>query len=62
MLLLVNKELEGGPLDDSLTNIQWLGRMSTCALEPDPTKQMSDKENQNTPSQASQVSCCLLSP
>ncbi|XP_040885659.1 forkhead box protein M1 [Toxotes jaculatrix] len=43
----LNKDLECGPLDDSLTNIQWLGRMSTCAFEADPTKQMTNKENQN---------------
>ncbi|XP_026217526.1 forkhead box protein M1 isoform X2 [Anabas testudineus] len=51
----LNKELECGPLDDSLTNIQWLGRMSTCAFEPDPTKQMGNKENQNTASQVFQA-------
>nr|XP_020472410.1 forkhead box protein M1 isoform X2 [Monopterus albus] len=50
-----NKGLECGPLDDSLTNIQWLGRMNTCGLEPDPTKQMTNKENQNTSSQAFQA-------
>ncbi|XP_044041752.1 forkhead box protein M1 isoform X2 [Siniperca chuatsi] len=44
----LNKDLDCGPLDDSLTNIQWLGRMSTCALEPDPAKQMTNKENQNS--------------
>uniref|UniRef100_A0A665VBS4 Forkhead box protein M1 n=1 Tax=Echeneis naucrates TaxID=173247 RepID=A0A665VBS4_ECHNA len=43
----LNKELDCGPLDDSLTNIQWLGKMSTCALDPDPTKQLTNKENQN---------------
>uniref|UniRef100_A0A3B4V5E6 Forkhead box protein M1 n=1 Tax=Seriola dumerili TaxID=41447 RepID=A0A3B4V5E6_SERDU len=52
---LVNKDLECGPLDDSLTNIQWLGRMSTCAFEPDPTKQMTNKENQNSISQTFQA-------
>ncbi|XP_042367001.1 forkhead box protein M1 [Plectropomus leopardus] len=41
----LNKELECGPLDDSLTNIQWLGRMNTCTFEPDPAKQMANKEN-----------------
>ncbi|XP_045927711.1 forkhead box protein M1 isoform X2 [Micropterus dolomieu] len=49
---LLNKDLDCGPLDDSLTNIQWLGRMSTCALEPEPAKQMTDKENHNSNSQA----------
>ncbi|XP_035503658.1 forkhead box protein M1 isoform X2 [Scophthalmus maximus] len=52
----LKREAEGGPLDDSLTNIQWLGRMNTCALEPDPAKQMgNDKENQTPDSQASQA-------
>ncbi|XP_018536412.1 forkhead box protein M1 isoform X1 [Lates calcarifer] len=51
----LNKELECGPLDDSLTNIQWLGRMSTCDFEPDPTKQTTNKENQNSNSQAFQT-------
>ncbi|TKS90542.1 Forkhead box protein M1 [Collichthys lucidus] len=41
-----NKDLECGPLDDSLTNIQWLGRMNT--LEPDPAAQTSNKENQDS--------------
>ncbi|XP_034528889.1 forkhead box protein M1 isoform X2 [Notolabrus celidotus] len=39
------KDLECGPLDDSLTNIQWLGKMSTCDFEPEPAKQMANKEN-----------------
>nr|XP_046235738.1 forkhead box protein M1 isoform X2 [Scatophagus argus] len=50
----LNKDPDCGPLDDSLTNIQWLGKMSTCALEPDPAKQMASKENQNSNSQAVQ--------
>ncbi|XP_069020972.1 forkhead box protein M1 isoform X2 [Embiotoca jacksoni] len=50
----LNKDVNCGPLDDSLTNIQWLGKMSTCALEPDPAKQMANKENQN-PSQTLQA-------
>ncbi|XP_073336752.1 forkhead box protein M1 [Pagrus major] len=49
----LNKDLDCGPLDDSLTNIQWLGRMSTCALESDTDKQTTDKENQE--SQTSQA-------
>ncbi|KAI3366667.1 hypothetical protein L3Q82_009350 [Scortum barcoo] len=49
----MNKDLDCGPLDDSLTNIQWLGRMSTCSMEPDPTKQ--EKENQNSNSQSFQA-------
>ncbi|XP_026182487.1 forkhead box protein M1 [Mastacembelus armatus] len=51
----LTKELECGPLDDSLTNIQWLGRMSTSAFEPGSTKQMINKENQDSCSQAFQV-------
>ncbi|XP_061570328.1 forkhead box protein M1 isoform X2 [Cololabis saira] len=39
------KDANCGPLDDSLTNIQWLGRMSTCGLESDLSKQTADKEN-----------------
>ncbi|XP_033470513.2 forkhead box protein M1 isoform X1 [Epinephelus lanceolatus] len=46
----LNKELECGPLDDSLTDIQWLGRKNTCPIKPDPAKQTANKENQ-TPSQ-----------
>lgn len=49
------KDLECGPLDDSLTNIQWLGKMSTCDFGPDPTKQTAVKENQNPGSQAFQT-------
>ncbi|KAF3705231.1 Forkhead box protein M1 INS-1 winged helix Winged-helix factor from INS-1 cells [Channa argus] len=51
----LNKELECGPLDDSLTNIQWLGKMSTSALETDPNNQMINKENQNVHPQAVQA-------
>ncbi|KAL3977167.1 ubiquitin carboxyl-terminal hydrolase 26/29/37 [Sarotherodon galilaeus] len=43
----VNKDVNCGPFDDSLTDLQWLGKMSTCALEPNSTKQLSSKENQN---------------
>uniref|UniRef100_A0A3Q4H0V1 Forkhead box protein M1 n=1 Tax=Neolamprologus brichardi TaxID=32507 RepID=A0A3Q4H0V1_NEOBR len=49
------KDVNCGPLDDSLTNIQWLGKMSTCALEPNSTKQLSSKENQKPLSQTFQV-------
>lgn len=41
----LGKDLQCGPLDDSLTNIQWLGRMSTCSLEPHQSKPIADKEN-----------------
>ncbi|KAM7367277.1 hypothetical protein PAMP_015191 [Pampus punctatissimus] len=51
----MNKDLDCGPLDDSLTNIQWLGKMSTCAFEPDPAKTMFNKENQNSDSQTFQT-------
>lgn len=44
----LNKDLECGPLDDSLSNIQWLGRMDACAIEPDPAKLVANKENTNT--------------
>ncbi|XP_039892047.1 forkhead box protein M1-like isoform X4 [Simochromis diagramma] len=44
----VNKDVNCGPFDDSLTDLKWLGRMSTCALEPNSTKQLSSKENQNS--------------
>uniref|UniRef100_A0A3P9AZ64 Forkhead box protein M1 n=1 Tax=Maylandia zebra TaxID=106582 RepID=A0A3P9AZ64_9CICH len=54
-LILVNKDVNCGPLDDSLTNIQWLGKMSTCALEPNSTKQLSSKENQKLLPQTFQV-------
>uniref|UniRef100_A0A3Q3GST6 Forkhead box protein M1 n=1 Tax=Labrus bergylta TaxID=56723 RepID=A0A3Q3GST6_9LABR len=36
------------PRYNSLTNIQWLGKMSTAALEPCPAKQMANKENQSS--------------
>lgn len=43
----LSKDLECGPLDDSLTNIHWLGRMSTSSLEHHPTKPKAEKENQH---------------
>ncbi|XP_060885537.1 forkhead box protein M1 [Labrus mixtus] len=52
---LLNKDLESGPLDNSLTNIQWLGKMSTAALEPCPAKQMANKENQSSQAQNPQM-------
>ena len=54
----VNKDLDCSPLDDSLTNIQWLGRMSTDGLDPDPAKKPADKENQDACAQIVQVCCC----
>uniref|UniRef100_A0A3B5M4J3 Forkhead box protein M1 n=1 Tax=Xiphophorus couchianus TaxID=32473 RepID=A0A3B5M4J3_9TELE len=37
------------PLDDSLTNIQWLGKMNTSALEPHLANQTIDKEKKLQP-------------
>ncbi|CAJ1054686.1 forkhead box protein M1 isoform X2 [Xyrichtys novacula] len=48
------KDLECRPLDDSLTNIQWLGKMNTSDMEPDSSKQPANKENQSTDPQAHQ--------
>uniref|UniRef100_A0A8C7VLJ5 Forkhead box protein M1 n=1 Tax=Oncorhynchus mykiss TaxID=8022 RepID=A0A8C7VLJ5_ONCMY len=44
----VNRDLDCSPLDDSLTNIQWLGRMNTDGLDPDPAKKAANKENHDT--------------
>ncbi|XP_036374372.1 forkhead box protein M1 [Megalops cyprinoides] len=44
----LNKELDCSPLDDSLTNIQWLGGMSTDGLAADPGKKDPNKENQES--------------
>ncbi|XP_041716925.2 forkhead box protein M1 isoform X2 [Coregonus clupeaformis] len=41
----LNRDLDCSPLDDSLTNIQWLGRMNTDSLGPDPAKKAANKEN-----------------
>uniref|UniRef100_A0A672F6U7 Forkhead box protein M1 n=1 Tax=Salarias fasciatus TaxID=181472 RepID=A0A672F6U7_SALFA len=38
------KDLPCGPLDDSLTNIQWLGKMNSSVLETDLAQSKSDKE------------------
>ncbi|XP_024143830.1 forkhead box protein M1 isoform X2 [Oryzias melastigma] len=51
----LSKDGNGGPLDDSLTNIQWLGKMNTCALVSEPAKQTQDKENQVPAPQAAQA-------
>ncbi|CAG5927414.1 unnamed protein product [Menidia menidia] len=58
----LNKDANGSPLDDSLTNIQWLGRMSTCTLQPDPSKQTSNKENQIPSSQTLQADSTPANP
>uniref|UniRef100_A0A3B3ZCT5 Forkhead box protein M1 n=1 Tax=Periophthalmus magnuspinnatus TaxID=409849 RepID=A0A3B3ZCT5_9GOBI len=55
------KDMECGPLDDSLTNIQWLGRMNTCSLEQHPTKPITDKEKLQV-SQVLQVRLSLKPP
>lgn len=51
----MKKELDGSALDDSLTNIQWLGRMSTDGLGPDPLRKVSNKENRESCQQLQQV-------
>ncbi|KAM6985272.1 forkhead box protein M1 [Aplochiton taeniatus] len=51
----LNKELDCSPLDDSLTNIQWLGRMSTDGLGPDSAKGEANKENLGAAPQFLQV-------
>ncbi|CAL8242172.1 unnamed protein product [Merluccius merluccius] len=55
-----NKDLDCSPLDDSLTNIQWLGRMSTDDVGPktvkgDMVKGEVEKENYNASQQEPQV-------
>lgn len=39
-------EMTSCALDNSLTNIQWLGRMSSDGLSPSTVKQEMEKENQ----------------
>ncbi|XP_066580730.1 forkhead box protein M1 isoform X2 [Amia ocellicauda] len=51
----LNKELDCSPLDESLTNIQWLGRMSTDSLKPGPVKIASNKENKENNDLGAQV-------
>nr|XP_014348076.1 PREDICTED: forkhead box protein M1 isoform X2 [Latimeria chalumnae] len=46
---LANTDTEGSPLDDSLTNIQWLGKMSSDGLGPCSVKQEEEKENAAEP-------------
>uniref|UniRef100_A0A672F3K8 Forkhead box protein M1 n=1 Tax=Salarias fasciatus TaxID=181472 RepID=A0A672F3K8_SALFA len=43
-------DLPCGPLDDSLTNIQWLGKMNSSVLETDLAQSKSDKESQKADS------------
>ncbi|XP_075886161.1 forkhead box protein M1 isoform X3 [Nelusetta ayraudi] len=47
----LNKDVDGGRLDDSLTNIQWLGKMSSSTLESGSAKGTSSQENQEPNSQ-----------
>lgn len=42
----MSKDVDGGRLDDSLTNIQWLGKMSSSTLESGSAKETSNQENQ----------------
>ncbi|XP_030006516.1 forkhead box protein M1 isoform X1 [Sphaeramia orbicularis] len=51
----LKKEVAEGPLDDSLSNIQWLGKITTSPLEPDLPTPMVNKENQNSNSQVLQA-------
>ncbi|KAJ8381822.1 hypothetical protein SKAU_G00026000 [Synaphobranchus kaupii] len=44
----LTKALDCSPLDDSLTNIQWLGGMSSDGLAPNPGKKDHNKENQES--------------
>ncbi|KAI7792182.1 forkhead box protein M1 [Triplophysa rosa] len=46
-LKTLKKETECFPLDDSLTNIQWLGKMSTDGLASEPDDKGSSKENRS---------------
>uniref|UniRef100_A0A4W4HPF7 Forkhead box protein M1 n=1 Tax=Electrophorus electricus TaxID=8005 RepID=A0A4W4HPF7_ELEEL len=43
---LLKKEADCSPLNDSLTNMQWLGKMSTDVFGPEPATGKSNKENQ----------------
>lgn len=54
-VFLVKKETECFPLDDSLTNIQWLGKMSTDGLASDPDDKGTSKENQGDCHEPQQV-------
>ncbi|KAF7658946.1 hypothetical protein LDENG_00005530 [Lucifuga dentata] len=43
-----NKDLDCSPLDDSLTNINWLDKMSTSSFGQLPAMKVANKENQST--------------
>uniref|UniRef100_A0A673BII6 Forkhead box protein M1 n=1 Tax=Sphaeramia orbicularis TaxID=375764 RepID=A0A673BII6_9TELE len=47
----VKPEVAEGPLNDSLSDIQWLADMSTSSFEPDPPTPVVNKENPNCNSQ-----------
>lgn len=51
-MTIVKKETECYPLDDSLTNIQWLGKMSSDGLGPESNQKCPSKDN---PSDCNQV-------
>ncbi|KAG1952811.1 forkhead box protein M1 [Pimephales promelas] len=51
----VKKETECYPLDDSLTNIQWLGKMSSDGLGPESNQKCPSKDN---PSDCNQIPKC----
>lgn len=51
----VKKETECLPLDDSLTNIQWLGKMSSDGLGPESNQKCPSKDN---PSDCNQLPKC----
>ncbi|XP_077090894.1 forkhead box protein M1 isoform X2 [Siphateles boraxobius] len=51
----VKKETECYPLDDSLTNIQWLGKMSSDGLGPESNQKCPSKDN---PSDCNQLPKC----
>lgn len=55
MLLSVKNEPDCSPLDDSLTNIQWLGRMNTQVSGVEPENKESNKENLEVQFK----SCCM---
>lgn len=41
----MNLDGSSSPLDDSLTNIQWLGKMNTSSLEPHLANDSAEKES-----------------
>ncbi|XP_076009825.1 forkhead box protein M1 [Genypterus blacodes] len=53
----IHKELDCSPLDESLTNITWLGKTTSSAIgqQPAKTTAMTEKENQDPRQQAPQA-------